>query len=238
MTARNPNSRARAGRAREGAPVDAGDWVAIGEVVGVFGVRGELKVQPLTDFPERFARTETVYVGEGRVPHRVRAARPHKRLMLVSLDGIDDPETGAKLRGARLFIPEAQITPLPEDQFYLHDVIGLRVRHVDGRPLGVVSDVLTAAGNDLFVVREPESGREVLLPAVKAFVKRIDLAGGEIVVDPIPGLFDEEAVVAGEVGDEGGEGVRNTGERGPGDGDAARDADEDEGGARGGAGRA
>lgn len=221
MTARNQSN--RAGDAVAG---DAGDWVAIGEVVGVFGVHGELKVQPLTDFPERFSRTETVYVGERRVPRRVRGAHPHKRLMLVSLEGIDDPETGAKLRGARLYIPETQITPLPEDQFYLHDVIGLRVRHVGGRLLGVVSDVVTAAGNDLFVVRTSESGREVLLPAVKAFVKRIDLAGGEIVVDPIPGLFDDEAIVAGDDrhevddnddSDDSDDNDAGMGERGPGD---------------------
>lgn len=193
MTARN-----RSNRARDTQPENADDWVAIGEVVGVFGVHGELKVQPLTDFPERFAHTETVYVGDRHVPHRVRGAHLHKRLQLVSLEGIEDPETGAKLRGARLWIPLAQITPLPEDQFYLHDVIGLRVRHINGQALGVISDVLTTAGNDLFVVRDAPGGREVLLPAVKEFIKRIDMPAGEIVVDPIPGLFDDEAIVAND----------------------------------------
>lgn len=219
MTARSQSNSARGTQAG-----DAGDWVAIGEVVGVFGVHGELKVQPLTDFPERFARTETVYVGDRHIPHRVRGAHPHKRLQLVSLEGIDDPETGAKLRGARLWIPLAQITPLADDQFYLHDVIGLRVRHVNGQALGVVADVLTTAGNDLFVVRDAPGGREVLLPAVKEFIKRIDLPGGEIVVDPIPGLFDEGAIVA-EDGDEGGD----EGDAGRGDEEEVAPADMDEG---------
>ncbi len=170
---------------------ETGDWVAIGDVVGSFGVRGELKVQPLTDFPERFEHTSEVFVGERRVPFQVLGAHQHKQLVLLHLAGVNDPESAARLRGVRLWIPESQITPLPADQYYWHDLIGLRVRHVNGTDLGVVVDIMTAAGNDLLVVRDERSGVEALLPAVKAFVKTVDLSQGIILVDPIPGLFDE-----------------------------------------------
>lgn len=168
------------------------DWVAIGEIAGTFGISGELKVAPLTDFPERFERTPTVYVGEKREPYRVLQTRSHKQQILLRLEGIADVDTAERLRGATLWIPTSQITALPQDQFYVHDLIGMRVRHVSGDDLGTIADVLGFPGNDLFVIRTP-TGREMLLPAVKAFIPSIDTGARLITVDPIPGLFDDTA---------------------------------------------
>jgi 16S rRNA processing protein RimM len=165
--------------------------VAVGEIVGTFGVRGELKVQPLTDFPDRFQRTATVYVGAERSPYAVEGAHTHKQHVLLKLRGVDDPEAGERLRGSGLWIPADEITPLPADQYYLHDVVGLRVRHVNGVELGTITDVMATGGNDVFVVRLRGSGGEVLLPAVKEFIKAVDLVEGIVTVDPIAGLFDD-----------------------------------------------
>lgn len=171
------------------------DWAAIGTIVGAFGIHGDLKVQPLTDFPERFEHTPTVYVGAAHTPRRVASARIHGRLVIVHLEGVETATDAQKLRGDKLSIPSGELLALPQDAYYLHDLIGLRVVHVDGTPLGEVTDVLTGGGNDLFVIREP-SGGEVLLPAVKEFVKSVDIPGGVIRVAPIPGLFDDRAAVA------------------------------------------
>lgn len=168
------------------------DWVAIGEIAGTFGISGELKVAPLTDFPERFERTPSIYIGEKRAPYRILQARSHKQLILLRLEGIADVDAAERLRGATLWIPASQITALPQDQFYVHDLIGMRVRHVSGDDLGTIADVLSSPGNDLFVIRTP-NGREVLLPAVKAFIPSIDTSARLITVDPIPGLFDDAA---------------------------------------------
>jgi 16S rRNA processing protein RimM len=186
---RRPSNPADQPRASSSPP--DGEWVAVGEVVGTFGIHGELKVNPLTDFPERFERTETIYVGDKRTPHTVEGAHLHKQQVLLRLRGIADATSAERLRGARLWIPTAEITPLPADQFYLHDVIGLRVFHVDGRELGVIADVLPTGGNDIFVVRALGSDTEVLLPAVKEFVKAVDLERGVVIVDPIAGIFDD-----------------------------------------------
>ncbi|HEX5548625.1 MAG TPA: PRC-barrel domain-containing protein, partial [Ktedonobacterales bacterium] len=83
--------------------------------------------------------------------------------------------------------------PLIEDQFYLHDVVGLKVVHVNGQPLGEVVDFITGSGNDLFVVRATPGGRDVLLPAVREFIRELDIPGGVLRVDPIPGLFDDQS---------------------------------------------
>lgn len=169
------------------------DWVAVGAVVGAFGVHGELKIAPLTDFPDRFARTPTVYLGDDHAPYRVERAHAHKQHIVLALAGVADRTAAERLRGLRVWIPASELTPLAADQFYLHDLIGLRVRHVDGRDLGAIADVIATPGADLFLVRGTPGGQDVLLPAVKAFIKAVDLAAGTVLVDPVPGLFDDAA---------------------------------------------
>ena len=172
-------------------------WIAVGEIVGAFGVRGEVKVLPQTDFPERFARTPILYLGDARTPHAVQSARQHQRVVILKLEGVDDMVAAARLRGLTLWIPEAERMPLSADQFYLSDVVGLPVTHVSGQPLGTVVDYIPSGANDLFVVRTP-GGREVLLPAVREFIREMDIPAGVLRVDPIPGLFDDQAENAGD----------------------------------------
>ena len=168
-------------------------WIAVGEIVGAFGIRGEVKVLPQTDFPDRFAHTPTLYLGDAHAPHTVQSARQHQRIVLLKLDGVDDATTAQRLHGLTLWIPEAERMPLSDDQFYLHDVVGLKVVHIDGQPLGEVVDFITGSGNDLFVVRATPGGREVLLPAVREFIRELDIPGGVLRIDPIPGLFDDRS---------------------------------------------
>jgi 16S rRNA processing protein RimM len=179
------------GRRQPAAPSGAG-WVEIGVVSGVFGLHGELKVHPLTDFPERFEHTPTVYLGDEHTPYQIEAARIQKDQIILRVAGISTIERAEVLRGQRVWIPEAELSPLAENQFYLHDVIGLRVETLSGASLGTIADVLSGGGNDLFAVRTPQ-GREVLVPAVKAFVKTVDLTAGVVRLEPIPGLFDDDA---------------------------------------------
>lgn len=175
---------------------DAAAWIAVGEIVGVFGLHGEVRVLPQTDFPERFAQTPTLYLGDAHAPHAVQTARQHQRMVILKLEGVDDADAAQSLRGTTLWIPAAERMPVEADQFYLHDVVGLRVEHVNGQPLGTVVDFITGGGNDLFVIRATPSGREVLLPAVREFVRELDIPGGVLRVAPIPGLFDEQAEIA------------------------------------------
>lgn len=191
MPARRGAQRRHRSAAGAGGGADTQDWVAVGEVAAPFGMRGELKVRPLTDFPERFARTAMLYAGEDHTPLAVETARIHGPLVVLRLAGIATVEAAEALRGETLWIPASELMPLPQDSYYLHDLVGLRVRHVDGRALGVVADVLTGVGNDLLLVRDPQTGVEALLPAVKEFIKRVDVAGGELLVEPVPGLFDD-----------------------------------------------
>jgi 16S rRNA processing protein RimM len=168
------------------------DWVTVGHIVGVFGLHGEIKVEPWSSFPERFANTETLYAGPKHTPYRVFGAHPHKQHILVQLEGITSIDAAERLLGQALSIPAEQIHELPNDSFYLHDLIGLEVVHTNGRKLGIVKDVLVTGGIDLFVITSDRSRQDMLLPAVKEFIKSIDIPSGMLVVDPIPGLLDDD----------------------------------------------
>jgi len=200
-------------------PLTDDAWALVGVITGAFGLHGDLKLRPETDFPERFTRTKTLYVGDDRTPYPVASARPHKvGQLVVHLLGVESEPEAERLRNRQVFIPLVELTPLAPEQYYIHDLIGLRVEHVNGTPLGVIADVITTAASDLYVVRRapvPDadatahghargkaSGKagddEVLLPAVKEFVKSVSLARGVVIVDPIPGLFDDASVNAAE----------------------------------------
>ncbi len=112
-------------------------------------------------------------------------------MVLLRLAGVTDPAAAEALRGTALAVPASELQPLEADRFYVHDVIGLRAQHVNGQPLGTITDVLPGPGHDLFVVHDAGGQADVLVPAVKAFIKSVDVAAGVVLIDPIPGLFDD-----------------------------------------------
>jgi len=159
--------------------------------VALFGLRGEVKVIPQTDIPDRFSQLREVYLGPEHQRRRISKASPYKETMLLlRLAGIDSATAAEPLIGHEITIPLAQLPTLPADQYYIHDLIGLRVESSSGQPLGVIADILATGANDVYVVRETSAGREVLVPAVKEIVRRVDIAAGVVVIDPLPGLFD------------------------------------------------
>jgi 16S rRNA processing protein RimM len=156
--------------------------MVIGTVVGTFGVRGELKVELHTDFPDRYTGLTTVYVGPRRVPHAVVAARKHGGRVLLRLAGVDAPEQADALRGRELAVPRAEAVPLPEGYYYLDDLVGVEVSTADGRALGSISEVLRTGSNDVYVVGT--GGKALLVPAIRDAVRDLDLATRRLIVEP------------------------------------------------------
>jgi 16S rRNA processing protein RimM len=160
-------------------------FVAIGRIRAPRGLVGELKVEPLTDFPDRFAPGETVWVRGRRLV--VEGARWHHKDLLLKLEGIDRPEDADDLRGCPLEVPESELRPLADGQFYRFQVVGLRVYDREGHALGEVVEVLPTGSNDVYVVRG-ELG-ELLVPAIDDVVKEVDIGGGRMVVELMEGML-------------------------------------------------
>ncbi|HHW14300.1 MAG TPA: 16S rRNA processing protein RimM [Firmicutes bacterium] len=172
-------------------------FVAIGEVASPCGLRGEVHVVPLTDFPERFRSTRQVLLGKpgeepAGPPVKVERVRLQGRGVVVKLAGVDSPEAARLLRGRLLFVPREEVAPLPEGRFYVFDLVGLTVFDEAGRVLGELVEVLDRPANDVFVVRPTDGGPGILVPALKSVVRQVDLAEGRMVVRLLPGLADDE----------------------------------------------
>lgn len=171
--------------------------MAVGQIVGVHGLRGEVKVDLYTDFPERFAPGVKLMLGVDRAVIEIATVRPHKKFLLIRFEGVDDRNAAEQLRGAWLFVDENDASELEEGAHWIHDLIGLRVVDEDATELGELIDVLVTGANDVYVVRptgNTQRQRELLLPAIPEVIKAVDLEMGVMTVHLIDGLLEPEAV--------------------------------------------
>jgi 16S rRNA processing protein RimM len=162
-------------------------YLAIGVALTSFGLQGDIKVEPLTDFPERFEPGEVIWLG-GRKRH-VQRSRWQGRTVYLKLTGINSSEDVGEVRGQYLEVPEADRADLPPDEYFQSDIIGLSVETTAGAPLGQVLEFLPTGANDVLVVRGPDG--DVLVPMIEDVVKTIDVPGGRIVIEPLAGLLPE-----------------------------------------------
>ncbi len=157
--------------------------VTVGRISAAHGIRGEVKVESLTDFPARFEPGSRLWL-DGAF-YEVERGRWQGKSVLLKLSGIETRSQAEALARKELLASEA--TPIEdEDVYYLHDVIGLRVEDTNGESLGQLADVLSTGSNDVYVVRG-ERG-ELLLPALDDVIREVDLTGGRIVVDIPDGI--------------------------------------------------
>lgn len=161
----------------------------MGWIAAAHGLGGEVRVVPLSDFPERFRERRFLWVEGEEEPRRVEAVRFHRGAVLVKLQGVEGRAQAEELRGRHLSVPVAELPPLPEGTFYYHQILGCEARTEDGRLLGRVADILRTGANDVYVVKPADGSREYLVPAV-ASVVRLDPDRGILVVKPLPGLLD------------------------------------------------
>lgn len=164
----------------------------VGRIGRPHGTRGEVSVQVRTDSPdERFAAGTVLAADPAeRGPLTVTRLHWHSGRLLLSFDGVADREGAEALRGTLLVVDSADLPELADpDEFYDHQLVGLRAELPDGAALGTVGDVLHAPAEDLLAITAPD-GAELLVPFVSAIVPTVDLPGGRVVVDPPEGLLD------------------------------------------------
>lgn len=154
--------------------------MTIGKVGAVHGIHGELRIIPLTDFIERFETMTEVMVGDELL--HIESCRYHKQDVLMKFREYPVREDAMRLTGRLLTVDRSEAEPLEDGEFYTFDIIGLTVYDVEGTELGTVENVLRTGSNDVYQTRLTAGG-ELLIPALKAVVKEIDIKGGRMVVD-------------------------------------------------------
>lgn len=161
----------------------------IGQIVNTFGIKGELKVTPFTDDINRFDDLEKVYVKTRKDEklYKVENVRYHKNMVLLKLEGIENPEQAELLKNSYLEIDREDAIPLEEGQYFIVDLIGLEVYTDEGKLLGKVDDIYNTGANDIYVIKD-ELGKQILLPGIKEVIKEVKL-DDRIIVHLIPGLI-------------------------------------------------
>ena len=154
--------------------------IVIGAIVAPHGVRGEFRVIPLTENPDMFRAMKYFFLEDGR-KMSVISARFHKNVYLVKVNEVNSMDEAELLRGKKVLIDTADLPPLKKDQFYVSDLIGFSAYDEEGSLLGKLKDVLATGSNDVFVVAKAD-GSEILVPALKANIKEINMADKRILV--------------------------------------------------------
>jgi 16S rRNA processing protein RimM len=175
------------------------ELLEVGRIVAAQGLRGELRVNPLSDFPERFTRPGPRWLRNrqgGLQTTRLLNGRslPGRELFVIRLEGVNDRTAAEALVGQELLVPAADRPRLEPGEFHLLDLVGLAVHRLDeagnrGELIGHVRDLLHA-GNDLLEVQLHGSDRTLWIPFVQAIAPRVDLANGWIGITPPPGLLE------------------------------------------------
>lgn len=168
--------------------------VTIGKIVGTHGMRGGLKVLPFSDNPDRVYELGRVYLSKDGCIYeqRVEKAFEHGKFWVINLQGADSLTAASVHMGAFLQIPADERPVLPEGRYYFDQIVGLDVYTKEGRLLGRIADILTAGGNDVYVVKTTwgdDLPRDILVPAAREIVLSVDLAQNRMVVDLPEGLL-------------------------------------------------
>jgi 16S rRNA processing protein RimM len=164
----------------------------IGQIVNTQGIKGEVRVYPLTDYKERFEELEWVFMDtDTEKKYFIEHVKYKSSLVILKFKGIDDINVAEKFRNCYLTISKKDARELEEDTYFITDLIGLKVYSDDGEFIGTVKDVIQAAGNDTYeVAPASNSSKNILIPAVAEFIKEVNLDAGTMIVKVIEGLIE------------------------------------------------
>ncbi len=163
--------------------------VAVGKLQKTRGISGEIFCHPLTDYVERFAELETVTLElpNGRyVEANVESSRVYGNKLAIKFEGMNTPQAVESYRGALVLVPKDETFELPDDTFYVFELVGMTVETARGEQVGTIKDVLSIPGNDVYVV--DRDGEELLLPAARDLLK-VDRVAKKITVENLEGLL-------------------------------------------------
>lgn len=161
--------------------------IKIGRIVNAVALRGEVKVYNYSGYKERYEELDRIIVEN--TEYEIEKVRYQQEMVILKLAGVDNRNDAETMKNKDVFITEEDLDELPDDTFYIRDLIGLQAVDDSGR-IGIVKDVLQPSAQDVYVIKT-DSGRDILVPAVKEFVKEVNLEEGFIRLSLIEGMIEE-----------------------------------------------
>ena len=149
------------------------DYTVVGKIINTHGVKGEVKVFPLTDDMERFSYLKKAYIGEDKLEVNLQNVKYHKGFVIIKFKEFDN------INQTTCFIDD-----------FIHDLMDCKVFDISGKKIGVIKDILQTGSNDVYVVDDNINNKEYLIPAVKAFVREVNIVDKKIIIDPIEGMIE------------------------------------------------
>lgn len=168
------------------------DLLRVGVISSTHGVRGEVKVFPTTDDPQRFKKLKEIWLdtGKEKLLLKIEGVKFFKQFAILKFKDYDNINDIEKYKGKELWITRENAVPLEENEYYIADLIGMSVVSDEGKTLGKLIDVLQTGANDVYSVKM-ENGREALFPAIAECVQSVDIEKGVMIVHVMEGLLDE-----------------------------------------------
>ena len=166
------------------------DYFEIGKITGSRGLKGELRVYPLTDDPQRFTllRELDIFTGKTCNTYNIERVWFQNGMVILKLTGVDDIDQAQKFKDAIIKIPPEKALPLEDDEYYLRDLYEMKVITEDGEVLGELTDVIHTGANDVYEVTDSE--KKLLIPAIKDCIINVDIANKQMTVSLLKGLRD------------------------------------------------
>jgi 16S rRNA processing protein RimM len=171
---------------------ESADLIAVGEIIKAQGLKGEVKVIPLTDNLDRFGQIQRVFfqsAASGLIELKIEGYRLFRQFVLLKFEGIDDLTAALNLGRGFLLIPRRERPQLPPGRFYLDEIMGLDVYTDADEYLGQVDQIIQTGANDVYSVRR--ESRQLLVPALKSVIREIDLSAGRMIVALPEGLRED-----------------------------------------------
>ena len=165
------------------------DKTLVGKIINTHGIKGNVKIYPYTDDPERFKDLDYLLVGDEFKELKIVDMFIQKGFVYVRFEGYEDINKILGFINSNVYIYDKDRVKLPEDRYFISDIVNMEVRDMEGQLIGEVTDVIENLANDLFQVRKP-SGKVFYLPARKEFIKEINVEQRVIIIEPIEGLLD------------------------------------------------
>ncbi|MCK5812526.1 MAG: ribosome maturation factor RimM [Clostridiales bacterium] len=163
------------------------EYFDIGKIVNVHGIKGEVKIYPYTDYVEVFESLSYLIIDKKEM--KISNARIHKKMVLVQFEDIINRSQAEKHINKIVYIHRKDGHQLSTNEYYLNDLMGCKVLE-DNRHLGTIVDIVHTGSNDVYIVRDKEN--EILIPALKTVILKVDIANKEIIVKLPEGLLEDE----------------------------------------------
>jgi 16S rRNA processing protein RimM len=166
------------------------EYLKIGQISNAHGVKGEVKVYPLTDNVKRFSKLNYVFLNEKDIYKKVEveSVKYLKQFVVLKLNGIEDMNQALKYKNVYIYVDRENAVKLPKGSYFISDLIGLEVSSDEGNYLGILTDVFSTGSNDVYEVKS-ELGKTILLPAIKEVILQIDIENKRMLVKLLEGLI-------------------------------------------------